>query len=112
MVKGLVLEGVFDLSHSTLPLIVFLQSLGFAVPFSLILFNSFCGPFSSMTSSSRVNEYQSVSIGGVISPKGVVSLKVKPNQELESGSFPRLSQNNPSESYSPVRCMSVELGFA
>ncbi|RVW78876.1 hypothetical protein CK203_043124 [Vitis vinifera] len=44
------------------------------------------------------------------SPKGVVSLIVKPNQELEGISFLGVSQTNPSGASSPVRRLSRVLG--
>ncbi|RVW24880.1 hypothetical protein CK203_079510 [Vitis vinifera] len=101
-------EGAFDLALSTLPPTIALQSRGLKMASLPLPFNSSCYPFSSVADPSRVNKSQLASIGVVSSPKGVVSSKVKPNQELEGRSFHSLSQNNLSDSFSLVRCLLVE----
>ena len=108
MVKGYVLKGAFDLALSTLPPTIALQSRGLKMASLPLPFNSSCYPFSSVADPSRVNKSQLASIGVVSSPKGVVSSKLKPNQELEGRSFHSLSQNNLSDSFSLVRCFLVE----
>ena len=108
MVEGRVLEGAFDMALSTLPTTIALWSHGLKMASSRSPFNFSCYPFSPVVGPSGVNKSQIVSIGVASSPKGVVSSEVKPNQELEGSSFHSLSQNNPSDSFSPVRCLPVE----
>ena len=94
-------RGASVLSSSPLSPIFSLRLPDPFVPFStppLSLSNDFSG----------VNKFPSGSIGVVSCLKGVMSLAVKPSQELEGVSLLRASQNNPSEAFVPERCMSLE----
>ena len=95
MVQGWVLEGASVLSSSPLSPIFSLRLPDPFVPFStpLSLSNDFSG----------VNKFPSGSIGVVSCLKGVMSLAVKPSQEIEGVSLLRASQNNPSEAFVPEK---------
>ena len=96
MVKGQVLEGVIELPSFPLSPVASLQSPGLSMPSLILPLRLMCCTFSSSASPLGFNKLPSSLIRGCSNPKGVVSPVGKPNQELESDSFLKSPQNNPS----------------